>query len=148
MPLSTDDDAYEDDSVASGVPQSFQFGPGRDTTQARISSGQGQRSVASPLFVRFVLWLHAHDHLAARVDDEQVAPRTVHDEMADLLTASGQTSPRRVGERICTGEFVSRGGWRVKPFVRTIWSNAASLYMCVLWHEYVQAERGLTMGSR
>ena len=37
---------------------------------------------------------------------------------------------------------MSRGGWRVKPFVRTIWSNAASLYMCVLWHEYVQAERG------
>ena len=54
------------------------------------------------------------------------------------------------GERICTGEFVSRGGWRVKPFVCTIWSNAASLYMCVLCvaPEYVQAERGFTMGSR
>ena len=38
--------------------------------------------------------------------------------------------------------FVSRGGWRVKPFVRTVWSNAASLCMCVLWDEHVQTEHG------
>ena len=45
----------------------------------------------------------------------------------------------------CQGDaetFVSRGGWRVKPFVRTIWSNAASLCMCVLWDEHVQTEHG------